>query len=312
LASKIKVSIHKKVFAVGISAAILIAIYLNIELADFRRVFVQLEWFWFTASMLVFIPIFWLRAYRLILMFGRQLSVMESVRFTLAASSLNLALPAKGGEFVKGYFLKKHLSIDSNTSFSAIIYERVLDVGALLLILIVAQTYWQNFSNFVVLLFVVGTTIAVIIYFYINLSTKPNQLVLIALNRFPKVREFYTSSRMFFSDHFSKGPAIRTILVTVILWLVHLAQFFCFFMTLGYEGPSITIFTLVPIVIFVGLIPISLAGIGTRDVALIYFFSSWTSPELAAGVGVLSHLRYLLPGLIGIYFAHSIIQASKV
>ena len=69
---------------------------------------------------------------------------------------------------------------------------------------------------------------------------------------------------------------------------------------MGFNGPTTAILGLVPVAIIIGLIPITLAGIGTRDAALIVLFSPWASAEMMAGAALLSHLRYFLPGLAGL------------
>jgi uncharacterized membrane protein YbhN (UPF0104 family) len=46
----------------------------------------------------------------------------------------------------------------------------------------------------------------------------------------------------------------------------------------------------------------TLAGIGTRDAALIYFYLPYFSPASAAALGLYCTLRYVLPALFGLPF----------
>jgi uncharacterized membrane protein YbhN (UPF0104 family) len=62
------------------------------------------------------------------------------------------------------------------------------------------------------------------------------------------------------------------------------------------------VFAYVPLSIFVGLIPISFGGIGTRDAALIYLFSPYESSSTMAGIGILCSFRYFVPALFGLPF----------
>ena len=56
-----------------------------------------------------------------------------------------------------------------------------------------------------------------------------------------------------------------------------------------------------PLAIFISLIPITIAGMGTRDSAIIYLFSSWASPSVCLGVGFLYTLfAYWFLALIGL------------
>ena len=45
-----------------------------------------------------------------------------------------------------------------------------------------------------------------------------------------------------------------------------------------------------------------MAGIGTRDAAIVYFYRGWLTPGQAAVLGVLATLRYVLPALAGLPF----------
>ncbi|MCK4826033.1 hypothetical protein KA005_60355 [bacterium] len=68
--------------------------------------------------------------------------------------------------------------------------------------------------------------------------------------------------------------------------------------------PWVSIFCGVPIAIIIGILPISFAGIGTRDIAFLTIFSQWDSMSLLVCVGIFSHLRYLVPGILGIPVVH--------
>jgi hypothetical protein len=48
-----------------------------------------------------------------------------------------------------------------------------------------------------------------------------------------------------------------------------------------------------------GQLPLTFAGIGTRDIALVVLLMSYMAPESAAALGVLISTRNFLPPLIG-------------
>jgi uncharacterized membrane protein YbhN (UPF0104 family) len=52
--------------------------------------------------------------------------------------------------------------------------------------------------------------------------------------------------------------------------------------------------------ILVGLLPFTFAGIGTRDAAIVFFYRSFLSAPVAAALGLLFTLRYLVPALAGL------------
>jgi len=92
------------------------------------------------------------------------------------------------------------------------------------------------------------------------------------------------------------------LVVSIFLWFLHIAQFLVVFRALHSDVSAFLVFGLVPLAILVGLIPLTVAGVGTRDSAMIYFFAPYESPALVAGVGLFSSLRYFVPGLLGLPF----------
>ena len=60
-----------------------------------------------------------------------------------------------------------------------------------------------------------------------------------------------------------------------------------------------------PIAIFVGLLPISISGIGTRDSAFVYFLSSYNMENILCATFLFTILAYWTLGLLGSFFCGS-------
>ena len=59
----------------------------------------------------------------------------------------------------------------------------------------------------------------------------------------------------------------------------------------------------VPIIVLITIIPITIAGLGTREAATIFFFSKYATSESLLSVGILlSFIIVILPSLIGLLF----------
>ena len=52
-----------------------------------------------------------------------------------------------------------------------------------------------------------------------------------------------------------------------------------------------------------GLLPLTFAGVGTRDAALVVFYAPYFDAPTAAALGLLCTARYLLPAMGGLPFA---------
>ena len=87
----------------------------------------------------------------------------------------------------------------------------------------------------------------------------------------------------------------------LILWLLPIFAAKILFLALGANVPLFYIAAAFPLAIFIGLIPITIAGMGTRDSAIIYFFSFWVSSSICLGVGLLYTLfAYWFLALLGL------------
>src|SRR5690606_35511080 len=94
--------------------------------------------------------------------------------------------------------------------------------------------------------------------------------------------------------------AIALIAATFLLWSLHLWQIDFFMRAAGVTVPWPLAASRIPLAIFAGLLPLSCCGVGTRDAALVWLFADAAPASAMAVVGLLTALRYLLPGAFGI------------
>ena len=99
-------------------------------------------------------------------------------------------------------------------------------------------------------------------------------------------------------------------MATVCLWVLHLVQFDLFLGAVGVQVAWHEVFARVPMAIFAGLLPVTFCGIGTRDAALVWLFADFAPASTMAVVGMLSALRYLIPGACGITLVGRYLEKS--
>ena len=90
------------------------------------------------------------------------------------------------------------------------------------------------------------------------------------------------------SDDFwaDRGRLLRVSVQSLSLWFVNLLQVWMFIRALGADVPLVESLGLTPLAILVGLLPVTFAGIGTRDIALVYFYRGYLDPPTAAALGL--------------------------
>lgn len=290
-----------------ISLGILAVIFLKIDINEFIHNFKNINLLYFAISLLFFVPQTYVSAKRWQLILEPQcvISLWKSTTLILASSTLNVILPSKVGDFAKALFLKRSDGLELSKGFSLTFIEKILDVAGLCAVLLLGTIFIPNGNSIVRLSIVFSFCIigaAIFMFSYDMRRLKLDRLAskIGVEKRFTAfLNEWQDSVRTLKRD---KRELITIISLSIFLWFLHIGQIYLFFLSLNSAVSPMVVLTYVPLSIFVGLIPISFGGIGTRDAALIYLFSPYESSSVMAGIGILCSFRYFVPALFGLPF----------
>ncbi len=297
----------KRIIGVLVSLGILAVIFLKIDFDQFVHNFKNLNLQYFAISLLFFVPQTYVSAKRwqLILKAQCAISIWKSTTLILASSTLNVILPSKVGDFAKALFLQRSDGLELSKGFSLTFMEKTLDVAGLCVVLLVGAVYIPSSNSIVRLSIAFSFCIIGITVFMFSYDIRKLGLNWLA-------SKIGVEKRLYgFLDEWQemvtalKSNGRRFIIIvslSIFLWFLHIGQIYLFFLSLNSAVSPIVVFAYVPLSIFVGLVPISFGGIGTRDAALIYLFSGYESASVMAGVGILCSFRYFVPALFGLPF----------
>ena len=109
----------------------------------------------------------------------------------------------------------------------------------------------------------------------------------------------------------SKARLAKVTVTSVFIWFLHLLQIWMFILALKAWAPFLANLALSPLAILAGLLPLTFAGVGTRDAALVLFYAPYFAAPTAAALGLLCTARYVLPAIGGLPFAGRYLQALK-
>jgi uncharacterized membrane protein YbhN (UPF0104 family) len=98
---------------------------------------------------------------------------------------------------------------------------------------------------------------------------------------------------------------------SITIWFGHLLQIWFFILALKAWTPFLAHLAISPLAILAGLLPLTFAGVGTRDAALIAFYQPYLYASTAAALGLLCTSRYLLPAIGGLPFLGQYLTAVK-
>jgi len=324
----------KRLISIVISAALLALLIWHVDARALLQNFRATQWDVFSLALAFFIPqiltIAW-RWKRLVAPFA-PLPLGESVRQVLAGSTMNLVLPGKMGDLTKGWFLARAGHVSKPLGLGVVLFEKMLDVAALALFmlggvcLLLIETLTAGDANPLPVT-AVGLSLAaalgvvavagVAILYFVPLNRLPGFSYFQSLAEKSQRKVFYRVSRVLDGSH-STIKALQArgarrgeiISLSLLIWVLHLAQIDLLFLALHVSPAPGQFLSMVPLAIFIGLLPISIAGFGTRDAALVALLWAFPPSSIMA-VALYINLRYLVPAAAGVPFLWKSTTASR-
>lgn len=305
----------KRFISIAVSLIILSAIYSKIDFPKLVQVFQNCDGWWMAISLGMVVPLTMITAWRLQQLMppvgtkgSSALGFAEANRLILVASVLNMVLPSKMGDIAKAYFMKERGHLSGSLSLSLVVFEKACDMLSLLLwcvfgLILYPSKDWLFWlmTGSVVFGFVVGLLLLssrsfAKLFFAMGKAITPKKL----RSKLEKLRV----SWMEMHDYFwrDKVQLLKITGTSVFIWFLHLLQIWFFILALKAWTPFLANLALSPLAILAGLLPLTFAGVGTRDAALIAFYQPYFNAPTAAALGLLCTSRYLLPAIGGLPF----------
>ena len=296
------------------SAALLIGLYRSVNLRLIGRELRGIDPLWLVVSVGMIVPITILRGARFFWVApeGALPGIAEALRLTLVATALNVFLPAKSGDLVKSYFVAKRTATSAGVSVAIVVYERLCDVFGLLswcvlgwfvgrpVVARVPSALWP-------LLGTIGAMCAVLISSERIARMWPAIMATALPARLQRVQALALGWPELFEA--LRGRRRWVVLFSLLLWLVHLVQIWMFTLALSVPIPFTVSASLSAVALLAGQLPLTIAGLGARDVALVVLLSGYVRAESAAALGILISTRNLLPPLAALPIMRSYLSA---
>ena len=306
----------KRFISIVISVAILFYIYAQIDFANLIQVFQNCDRLMLVISLAMVIPITGITSWRLQQLVPQQsLNFLEANRLILGASVLNMILPSKMGDIAKAYFMSERSNLSGSLALAISIFEKACDLLSLLLWCVFGlMLYPAKDSLFWIM--TIGVAGGLITGLLLLCSQQFADLFFtIAIKFTPKsvAKKLQTMQNSWGEMHdYFWSDQRQLLLITstsVFIWFLHLLQIWLFILALKATVPFLISLALSPLSILAGLLPLTFAGIGTRDAAIIYFYQNYFNEATGAALGLLCTSRYFIPALIGLPFLGQMLGA---
>lgn len=298
----------KRAVSLAVSALILAWIYWRIDASAMLAVFRECNLALLALGLAMVVPLTMITAWRFRELIPRsvRMGFAEANRLILAASTLNMVLPSKMGDIAKAWFMRREGAMEGGFALSLVVLEKLLDTLALLAWCALGLAVYEDknpwfwlIASVVVAALIAGVAVIASPRIVRALARPISRAVPSGMRgkiesfagSFESVQSFLWPKRLF-----------KIAAISLCLWLLHAVQIWVFILALNAWTPFFANLALAPLAIFAGLVPLTFAGVGTRDAAAIYLYRPFFDAPTAAALGVLLTSRYLVPALIGLPF----------
>ncbi len=244
---------------------------------------------------------------------GRKISLAESTRLVNVGFFVSSVTPGRIGDFVRALYLKED-GVPLSIGVSSVVLDRVIDVSILLCFALLSSLAFISLYGYsavsvelILLVFIVFAAGVFLLFKekYLKMLLRPAFNLIVPDSMKERVSIGFSS---FFSalKLVEKKPLLflSSVLLGLVIWVVGTFFFYLLAVSLSIGMPLEFTFLVFPVISLLDLIPISVSGIGTRDVSLVFLLSFVSvASEGAVALSLLFFFTgYVLVAFFGLLF----------
>lgn len=293
------------IIKIAVTLAILLFLFWKVEFNThgFKQILQSVRIEYLLLSLLGVIIVLGIKSYRwrlLIANEGINYSAYKAFGAYMSSDAVGIVTPGRIGEIARLYYVRQETEITFYNAFKTIVSDRIFDFTMLGWFGLSGMLfYFKSFGSYPGIYYTVGVFILFIAGYVIGIKFLEFVLKYKSVNRFPAVRFIYES----FLAVLGKN--------SLFMWFITVAAYFFYFgfswliMIALHLSPSyIDVVFIMSIMSLSTIIPLSVAGFGTREATLVLLFAYYgLSSETAVSFSLLHFTAFFLwGGLIGLVF----------
>ncbi len=248
-------------------------------------------------------------------------NIITSIKSFFIAATFNIVLPSKLADFGKGIICNKlDKTCYPETLHGYTLYEKLSELFSLICITLSSLlflkfknsciSFSQNSScsififqnNIIYILIIIFLVSLLIINPFINFKLITKHI------NFKRIR-VRKNLNFYFKNKLEKFFIYQ--ICNLTFWILNIFQLMIYGLALNMNFFSISGILVIAITILSGLIPISFAGIGTRELTLTILLESFFGETKPLLFGILFTSRYIVPALLGLLFLNQVNYKSN-
>ena len=197
-------------------------------------------------------------------MFGQHIRLLPSLAYTFISLAFGLVTPARLGEFVKAKYLADKTKMGYKRAFMTVVIDKSFDVMAIAFMGLIGASFLgsriPNSSIFIPIL--VSLLIALCLSFFYFDAILSFLLKLFPEKYRPRLDEMNLNGKLY----------TKILLYSLIIWAIYTSEAFFILKSLGVNTVPVSgVMGALSLMALSSAIPISLGGIGVREIAAISF-----------------------------------------
>ena len=282
---------------------IIYLLFRRIDFYKFASVFKEINVYVIYLAILVSLVSIGLGAYKwqiLLKIMQCDVPFREILFISLGNAPLRLVLPLKTGALALAGYLKKYKGFPFTNGASSIMLDKVYN----LLATVFFMPLGLMFFDFPVPYRILGWLLFLLIFYIVFYLFSP------LLRRFlnaisPKLGNLYEDVHHMVMNMTIKQKLYLFAFAVIFQGLTVMTTYLIF-RALNISVPFYWLLLFVPLIILITHIPITVFGLGTREAAVLFFYSRFasTEPLLSAGI-LMSLIKYILIAFLGCFFMYS-------
>jgi hypothetical protein len=307
--------IPSRLFSI-IGILLFLVILTRIDIASLLEVFASINPLLLLAALLVNTVAVIVKSYKwkiIVSTVNSRFSLADSIRGFLVGFSFSVLTPAKLGDFIRAFYVKNE-TCTMGRALSTVVTDRLIDI---IMLVIIATTgiflfsylyHIEILSAALVILIAAGIVCGIAIILnkpLLSRILRPFFNLFVPADMKQKISEYYHEFyEGLFTFYQHRAAFSLAILVALLSWVPPVVYGYLLGQSIGIPITLSYFAIVIPIISLLDLLPISISGIGTRDVALIFLFSlQGVSAESAVAFSILYlFMSYWLVALAGALF----------
>lgn len=289
-----KIPVRKTVILALVGLLIIFVIFkTSVNIGGFSRVIRDISWFYFYLAFATIIPIIIVNTakwYLIVRAAGFNISFWKIFKTIITSSSLGV-LPGRLGDFARSYPIRHTVPVSQ--AIGTILLEKIIDISVLLAFSGMGL-FFLGYKTIAIFLWILATVAIPSLRIAGHISHKilPQNDLTDKLHSALSVLNKVMGKKLLF---------LTAIASSVTNGVVSMLHVYLLFKAVGTIVPFFAVLAFQPLSMFAGLLPITLAGVGTRDSTMIYLFHNFATPEQSLAVGILYGIQaYWIIALLGL------------